>query len=123
MHKSDRSGEDAMIAFLSRMIDTTLGRVLSAIGVVGLFMYLSYSFGYRACKQEFQRKSAEAEAAWSERVAQSEAAAYKRGLEEAKAEAKRLSEVEKITRDAGMESGAEDLCITEDVLDRIRALQ
>jgi len=109
----------AIIAFLK----TSAGRLAGAGVAVSVALFLVYSWGRAGCAAEYARKAAKQNAVWSEKIRAAESRAYAKGLEAAKASADRQKAAEDIARDAGMELGADDVCLSEDIVDSIRALQ
>lgn len=98
------------------------GRVTLIAGCIVVFYFWAYSSGRSDCVARNARKAAQEAAAWAEKVQASSDAAYAKGLSAAKSEGKDRKSVEQITRDAGMEAGAGDTCVSSDLVDKLRAL-
>lgn len=115
-----------MPPFLGPLLSRVSGPLMSLLKIVApiaIVAVLSFFMGKSACKSEYQRKAAQEAAAWAEKIRVAEAQAYREGLQAAQIEARNEREAERIVRDAGMEAVEEDVCISEDALDRIRQLQ
>lgn len=96
---------------------------LGFAGMAILAFMVAYFWGRTDCGNRHQRKAAQEAAAWAEKIRQAEAASYAKGLQAAESKAQRSKTAEEITRDAGMEASSDDLCLSGDILDKIRAMQ
>jgi hypothetical protein len=108
-----------MLAFLG----TKIAKVGAAIGALGLILFLTFQWGFSSAKGQYARKAAQEAAEWAERVRGAEAQAYAKGLQAARVEIENRERLDEIARAAEGEAGSEDLCLSEDIVDRIRAIQ
>lgn len=112
-----------MIAGILTFLRTAPGKVAIGVGMLAIVLFLSYMWGRADCGRKHSRIAAQQAREWAEKVRVSEAAAYDRGLVAARLELENDKTTENIVRDAGMEAGAHDLCLSADIVERLRALQ
>lgn len=104
-----------------------LGSKLAQIGGVAMFAILALLFAYKTgvsnTNDKWRRKAAQDAAEWSEKIRVSEAQAYERGLRAGQIERENEQRADEIARAAGQELGADDLCLSADIVERLRQLQ
>lgn len=83
----------------------------------------AYLQGRNDCAIKHAHRAAQEAAEWADKISASEAEAYERGLQAARRDAENARSVEEIVRNAGMELGAHDECISADTAERLRQLQ
>jgi len=112
-----------ILASVFSVLKTIPAKVLGKIGLAAFVLFLMYNWGKSDCQATYERSASKAnrERAESELLAMHDA--YESGLMAARKEAENKDRVAEITRNAGMEAGADDVCLSEETLDRIRALQ
>lgn len=102
-----------------RYIVVSLG-VLALMGASSISLYFK---GRSDCAVKHARKASQEAAEWAEKVQASSAAAYEKGREAAILEQKNREKVDEIGEFAAEEPGADDLCLSADVVDRLRELE
>jgi len=107
-----------MLGLLLAVLKGPLGRVVAGVAAGSLMLVWAYHSGGRACAA----KQAKLNQQWAARVTDAALAAYDRGVKDATRNAKNDRDVDQIVRDAGMEAGADDVCISADIAARLRDL-
>lgn len=111
-----------MAGVLLPFLASKLGRyVAGALAVLALLGGV-YMKGYGACAAKHKRAAARIEQEWQEKVTAAERIAYQNGLSAALAEAENEETVHDVENTAAAEAGSDDLCLSADVVERLRAL-
>ena len=97
-------------------------KALIGLAVLAAFLIV-YKKGREDCATKHARHAVKEAQQWAEKTTAASERAYDRGLQAAKSEVRNQKTVEEIARDAGMEAGADDLCLSADVVERLRQLQ
>lgn len=100
-----------------------LGKVAAGLGVISMVVFLSFQWGKSAANSKHARESAKLTRQWAEKTRVAEAQAYERGLQAAQIEANNDKALDQVVREAESEVGADDLCLSENTLERIRQIQ
>lgn len=82
----------------------------------------AYLQGRSDCGARHARQAARMAQEWADKLEQANAAAYARGLQAARLEARNKALVEGIAEDAKKELGAGDICLSADLVERLRQL-
>jgi len=96
---------------------------LIALGLAAAIVGGVYWKGRADCRAKYERAAAKIEAEWKERVREADASAYERGLRAAAIDAENEEVVNEIEEAAAAEPGADDVCLSADVVERLRALR
>jgi len=102
---------------------TLLTRPLILTGVVSVALLGAYVKGRLDVAEKYRIAAAKAEAEFEAQSTVAARAAYQRGLEAARAEQENEVRIVEIREVAEAEVGADDLCLSADVIDGLRALQ
>jgi hypothetical protein len=102
-----------------------LARNPRSVALAGLFLLTvgAYWKGRADCGTKHERAAAKIEAEWRAKTAEAEQDAYERGVAAAYADAKNEEIVDEIEEAAAAEPGADDVCLSADVVERLRAIQ
>lgn len=112
-----------MAGVLLPFLASKLGRyVAGALAVLGLLGSV-YMKGRADCGAKHKRAAARIEQEWREKVTAAERIAYQNGLSAALVEAENEETIHDVENTAASEAGSDDLCLSADVVDRVRALQ
>lgn len=88
-----------------------------------IVLFGAYNKGRADCRAKHERAAAKVEAEWRARVREADAAAYERGLRAATIDAENEEIVDDIEETAAAEAGADDVCLSADVVERLRAIR
>lgn len=99
---------------LKRYVPVIIGILAAALVV--------YGKGRSDCAAKHSRQAVKDAAQWAEIVRASDAAAYARGRSAAESEARNQEKVDAIGTTADKEPGAGDVCLSGDVVERLREL-
>lgn len=92
---------------------------LAAIGV----LFGVYTKGRADCAVKHAQEEAKAADKWAGRVTKAAADAYKRGQDAAKKEAKNEQVAKDIAEAAAAEAGADDICLSAEIVEKLRELK
>jgi len=81
-----------------------------------------YLQGRADCASKHARKAAQEAQEWAVKLRVSEAEAYRRSLQAAEIDRDNEEKVDEIAETASRELGAGDICLSDDVVDRLRDL-
>jgi hypothetical protein len=106
-------------------IASFLARNPRSVALAGLFLLTvaAYGKGRADCGAKHARAAAKIEAEWKARAAEAAQDAYERGVAAAYADAKNEEIANEIEDAAAAEPGADDLCLSADVVERLRAIK
>lgn len=96
---------------------------VAAIGGVGLIVFLAFMWGKNDQKAEHAEKQMELTKQYASDLSGANAAAYARGRDSLKQEMENNGKLEDIIADALAAEGAGNLCLSADLVERLRQLQ
>lgn len=108
-----------MLAFLL----SPLGRALGVTTLCAFALLAAYLKGRDDAHDKMLVKAAQDAAEWASQVKASEAAAYRRGLQDARSEARNKEIVNDIGEHAAAEPDSDAECLSADTVDRLRQLR
>ena len=102
---------------------STVIRILIGVLLSGGVLLFTYLQGRSDCATKWERKQAEIRQEWAEKVADAAGAASDRALENQRLELENERLSDEIVAAARQEQGADDICLSADIVERLRQLQ